>query len=206
MKKILIVDDDIYLRTSIATYLQSANFLVMSVESVHHALVYLNRNMPDLIITDIMMNQLDGYDFLDILKSSKNLSNIPVILLTAKGMTHDRIKGYDLGCNAYLTKPFNPQELISIINNIFSNINLIKNNIESNLQLDFRFLYDKSCISFTYREKTILSLVLKGFMNKEIAMQLNVSIRNVEKYVSRLLHKTKTRNRTELVNFILSLD
>jgi len=63
---------------------------------------------------------------------------------------------------------------------------------------------DISLPVFTYREKSILELVIKGYTNKEIANSLQLSLRNVEKYVSRLLYKTNTRNRTELVNFMLN--
>nr|QCI04033.1 hypothetical protein [Antithamnionella ternifolia] len=207
MNTILLVDDDKFLRTSIAAFLKLEHFSIISVNSVYEALVFLKLNKPDLVITDIMMMELDGYDFLKILKTSQSLCHIPTILLTAKGLTDDRIKGYNIGCNAYLTKPFDAHELLSIINNMLK-INL-NSMISSDLMIDQQKIISKSIISlvksFTHREKTILRLVLRGCTNREIANYLQLSVRNIEKYVSRLLDKTNTRNRTELVTLILSI-
>nr|QCI04535.1 hypothetical protein [Apoglossum ruscifolium] len=201
MKKLLLVDDDNHLRQLLSSYLFSEGFFIYSVDNVKAALVIIKQNRPDLIITDIMMKQLDGYDFIKLLKLDILLLDIPVVFLTAKGMTHDRIKGYNLGCHAYLTKPFNPQELLAIIKNIFNHIEVLRMNPINSFNKSY-INYDVLNI-LTYREKSILRLLIKGYMNKEIAINLNISLRNVEKYVSRLLNKTKSRNRTELVKFIL---
>nr|YP_009397326.1 hypothetical protein [Thuretia quercifolia]ARW66512.1 hypothetical protein [Thuretia quercifolia] len=201
IKKLLIVDDDNYLRKLLSSYLLAEGFFIHSVDSVHSALVLIKQDRPDLIITDIMMKRLDGYDFIKLLKLDVLLLDIPVIFLTAKGMTHDRIKGYNLGCHAYLTKPFNPKELLAIVKNIFNHIDLLQINSLNNINK--QYIHAQIFKFLTYREKTILHLVIKGYMNKEIAVNLNISLRNVEKYVSRLLNKTKTRNRTELVKLVL---
>lgn len=206
MNTILLIDDDQLLLESITTFLQSEKFYVISVRSVYQALVFLKLNTIDLIISDIMMTQLDGYDLLKIIKTSNLLNQIPVILLTAKGLTDDRIKGYNTGCNAYITKPFNSNELLSIINNIL-NVHfhsIIKSDVITyEHKQAFKFINSLAKL-FTHREKTILRLVLHGCTNKEIANYLQLNVRNIEKYVSRLLQKTNTRNRTELVNLILS--
>nr|YP_010986302.1 transcriptional regulatory protein TctD [Pachymeniopsis lanceolata]WOL37220.1 transcriptional regulatory protein TctD [Pachymeniopsis lanceolata] len=203
-KQLLIVDDDLYLRNSISSYLVSAGFLVDTTNSVESALQVIRLHKPDLIIADIMMPYLDGYDLLAILRSDQLLSNIPIIFLTAKGMTHDRIMGYDLGCNAYLTKPFNPKELLAIINNLFINIDLLLSRRRS--QSSSFVIKSKSAnmSSLTHKEEEVLFLLVRGLMNKEIALRLSMSQRNVEKYVTRLLKKTNTRNRTELAQFTLS--
>nr|YP_009391533.1 hypothetical protein [Platysiphonia delicata]ARW59677.1 hypothetical protein [Platysiphonia delicata] len=201
MKKLLLVDDDNNLITLLSSYLLSEGFVVNSALDVTSAFMLIKSSKPDLIITDIMLKKLDGYDFVKLIKLDYLLVDIPIIFLTAKGLTYDRIKGYNLGCHAYLTKPFNPNELLAIIKNIFRQIELVQ--ISS-------FQYFKSqnfrapvFNTLTYREKTILDLLLKGYMNKEIAVSLSMSTRNVEKYVSRLLNKTNTRNRTELVKTVL---
>jgi len=207
MHSILIVDDDIVLRDAIVTFLKNKDFHVISVNNVYEVLLFLYADSIDLIIADIMMPELDGYDLLNILKNDIQYSMIPIILLTAKGITHDKVKGYNLGCNMYITKPFVPYELLSIINNLL-NINnpiLKKDNIyDYNINKNNNKVVSSSLPSFTYRETSILNLVIKGYTNKEIAHSLQLSIRNVEKYVSRLLGKTNTRNRTELVNYILN--
>lgn len=200
MKKLLLVDDDNHLTKLLSSYLLTEGFQINIINNVPEALGIIQKDKPDLIITDIMMKYLDGYDFVKLLKLDNLLSDIPVIFLTAKGMTHDRIKGYNLGCHAYLTKPFNPKELLAVINNIFQNIDVLK---VKNNDLDKKYIQNEFISLLTFREKTVLNLVLKGYMNKEIAINLNTSLRNVEKYVTRLLNKTKTRNRTELVKLVL---
>nr|QCI04789.1 hypothetical protein [Bornetia secundiflora] len=201
-KKILIVDDDNSLQKLLSSYLFSEGFLVTTVQDVEAALGFIKFDKPNLIISDIMMKTLDGYDFIKLLKKDQFLMDIPLIFLTAKGMTYDRIRGYNLGCHAYITKPFDPKELLSIIHNIFNNINILQYhnfNIASHMVLETKLWQ-----SFSHKEQNILSCLIKGYMNKEIAIKLNLGLRSVEKYVSCLLRKTNTRNRTELVQLIIS--
>nr|YP_009399598.1 hypothetical protein [Dictyomenia sonderi]ARW69204.1 hypothetical protein [Dictyomenia sonderi] len=203
MKKILLVDDDQNLCILLSSYLVSFNFSVDSVNNIHNALAYIRNDCPDLVISDIMMQDLNGYDLIKFLKLNNLYIHIPIIFLTAKGMTSDRIKGYNLGCNAYLTKPFDPKELIAIIYNIFNQIQLLQKTV---LVSNYNFVSDPNLLKsfkLTRREKSVLTLVLQGYMNKEIAISLDVSKRNVEKYVSRLLNKTNTRNRIELIRLFL---
>ena len=197
---ILVVDDDICLAYAIQSYLSAKDKKVFIVDNSVSAMKLLLLYKFDLVISDIMMPNCDGYDFLNQLRVDENLSSIPFIFLTAKGMTSDRIKGYDLGCNAYLTKPFHPSELLSIANNLLSNrVSNFKDSFKG-----YNMSQESSHFNFTSREISVLKLLVKGMMNKEIAKNLNLSIRNVEKYVSKLLSKTKTRNRTELAQFSLS--
>lgn len=205
LKKILLVDDDHNLIDLLSYYLSAEGFFVDSAYNIRNALAFIDYDCPDLIISDIMIKDLNGYDFIKLLKLDDDLVDLPFIFLTAKGMTSDRIKGYNLGCFAYLTKPFNPKELLAIINNIFTNINLIKSSNRFNLDVSKKFRSSKLLQSFTAREKHVLKLLLRGYMNKEIAVKLDTSLRNVEKYVSRLLYKTNTRNRVELIRTVIYL-
>lgn len=203
MYKILVLDDDVLLREAIFAFLTNEKFSVISLESVYSVLIFIKKNCIDLIIADVMMPELDGYDLLNILRSFPIYNTVPVVLLTAKGITSDKVKGYDLGCNIYITKPFDPQELLSIINNLLhTNTHKTYRLDSKNKEIDLDYLETLNLV-FTYREKSILNLVIKGYTNKEIASALQLSCRNVEKYVSRLLYKTHTRNRTELVKYIL---
>nr|YP_009244577.1 hypothetical protein Gchil_179 [Agarophyton chilense]AMK96819.1 hypothetical protein Gchil_179 [Agarophyton chilense]ASP44714.1 hypothetical protein [Agarophyton chilense]UAD84455.1 hypothetical protein [Agarophyton chilense] len=202
-KKILIIDDDINLLNSMASYLVSEGFIIDIATNGHQVLKKLNIIKPNLIITDIMMPKINGYDLIKQIRSDKRWYHTPVIFLTAKGMTHDRILGYELGCNAYVTKPFYPDELISIINNIFKHLEVWKKNTNNHTQNFNNETKNLIFNSLTSREYSILVLVAQGCTNKEIANKLNLSTRNIEKYVSRLLNKTKTRNRTELAKLTL---
>ncbi len=198
-KYILVVDDDICLAYAIQSYLSSKEKKIFIVDNSVAAIKLLRLYPFDLVISDIMMPIDDGYSLLYQLRLNDNLVSIPFIFLTAKGMTADRIRGYDLGCNIYLTKPFHPSELLSIVNNLLHSISC---------NTEYRNIYSYKSqkihkLQFTFRELSILNLLIQGMMNKEIASILGLKIRNVEKYVSRLLHKTKTRNRTELAQFSL---
>ena len=79
---------------------------------------------PDIIISDVLMPRMDGYELCDEIKENKDICHIPVILLTAKTMDEDQIKGYDHGADMYLSKPFNPNILISIVNRMITKQNM----------------------------------------------------------------------------------
>lgn len=76
------------------------------------------KNLPDCLIIDIVMPNNESYNFIKKIKKNKNFQHIPFILLTAKGLTEDRILGYKLGCSAFISKPFDPEELEYIIRSI----------------------------------------------------------------------------------------
>lgn len=172
--------------------------------------------MPDLVISDIMMPQVNGYEFLQKLRQDTRFTNMPVIFLTARGMTSDRIAGYKAGCDAYLPKPFDPDELVAIAENLISRRSTYLAEDQQDLAgqiAEIKALLKQRPainttpppihIEFTPREKSVLELVVAGLMNKEIAKQQGTTIRNVEKYVSRLFTKTGTSSRTELVRYAL---
>jgi DNA-binding NarL/FixJ family response regulator len=122
-------------------------------------------------------------------------------------MTEDRIKGYKMGCKAYLAKPFDPEELVAIIDNILcdkkniQNILNIRNEIKKLRNDIYKFSSLEKYKNFTTREINILLGVSNGLTNKDIAHKLNMSVRNVENYITRLLHKTKSTNRVILGNY-----
>ena len=199
-KYVLVVDDDINLAYAIQSYISSSKRKIFIVDNAVAAIKLLNLYNFHLVISDIMMPNYNGYDLLSYLRLDTDLSSIPFIFLTAKGLTVDRVKGYNLGCNIYLTKPFHPSELLSIVNNLLS----LKNKLNS-MPNDYtkRKVFVKD-FYFTSREYDILQLLVKGHTNKEMASLCSMSIRTVEKYVSKLLNKTGTRNRTELAQLALS--
>jgi DNA-binding NarL/FixJ family response regulator len=122
-------------------------------------------------------------------------------------MTEDRIKGYKIGCKAYLAKPFDPEELVAIIDNVLldkkniRNIVNIKNEIQSLRTQIYNFGHYNRNLNFTTREINILLAVSRGLSNKEIAHNFNISVRNVENYITRLLDKTCVSNRVKLANY-----
>ncbi|ACK71358.1 two component transcriptional regulator, LuxR family [Gloeothece citriformis PCC 7424] len=219
---ILLVDDEPGVRESVQAYLEYADdFQVQVASHANQAWEILQKNPPDLVISDIMMPEVDGYQFLKKLRDDPRYEAIPVVFLTARGMTTDRIQGYNAGCDAYLSKPFDPEELEAIVKNLLerrkatSQANTDASQLAEIAQ-DIREIKKKLGdseslattpppikIELTPREQSVLDLVAEGLMNKEIAARLDTSVRNVEKYVSRLFSKTGTNSRTELVRFAL---
>jgi len=170
------------------------------------------------------MPQVDGYEFLKQMREDPRFETMPVVFLTARGMTSDRIQGYTAGCDAYISKPFDPDELVAVITNLLARraaANRAASDSESpditemaRQIAEIRALLSQRSggivqtpapvkLDFTPREQSVLELVAEGLMNKEIARRLETSVRNVEKYVSRLFSKTGTNSRTELVRYAL---
>jgi len=219
---VLLVDDEPGIREAVQAYLEDSGFRVDVASNALDGLDLARQNLPDLVITDIMMPQVDGYQFLKQLREETQFKSIPVVFLTARGMTADRIQGYNAGCDAYLSKPFDPDELVAIVTNLVEkqaalrasgddgvhNIaDMARQIAEIKAMLVQRGTIGQTPspidIDFTPREQSVLDLVVDGLMNKEIARRLDTSVRNVEKYVSRLFGKTGTNSRTELVRFAL---
>ena len=205
---VVIIDEEKKLLDVLQKYLFSQGFSVVTSNYADLDLEKINQLNPDVYVLDIMIEKTKKSSFLEKLEKSLKLSNTPFIFLTSKGMTKDRIEGYELGCNAYVTKPFDPAELLAIIKNILlkqknakeickitSKIKKIRIEIET-------YYYLKQSLCLTPREKTVINGVILGCSNVEIAFKCNTSTRNIERYITRLLYKTKTKNRTELTRFI----
>lgn len=220
--KLLLVDDEPGVRESVQAYLEAdEEFEVYTACHARQAWDILQTMTPDLIISDLMMPEVDGYQFLAQIREDSRFKTLPVIFLTARGMTSDRIQGYNAGCDAYLSKPFDPSELEAMVKNLLERRRAIAQTDTGNTDWqkiaqeiqELRKLLGQQYnlsptpapvkIELTPREQSVLDLVAEGLMNKEIARQLNTSVRNVEKYVSRLFSKTGTNSRTELVRFSL---
>lgn len=219
--KVLLVDDEAGLREAVQAYLEDSGFTVDVASNATEGWEKLQVSTPDVIISDIMMPQVDGYEFLKQVREDPRYKALPFVFLTARGMTSDRIQGYSAGVDAYLPKPFDPEELVAIVSNLIErqaartpeggelpDIAAMAKQIEEIKAL----LTQKGNIAktpppiridFTPREQDVLNRVAEGLMNKEIASRLDTSVRNVEKYVSRLFSKTGTNSRTELVRYAL---
>ncbi|MGG6268567.1 response regulator transcription factor [Leptolyngbya sp. AN03gr2] len=221
-EQLLLVDDEPGLREAVQAYLEDSGYTVHTATNGREGWEALQRIQPDLVITDVMMPQANGYEFLKQLRDDARFKTLPVIFLTARGMKSDRIQGYDAGCDAYLPKPFDPDELVAIVTRLLrqradikatstdDNVNLADLSrqiaaIQAELKGRGAIVQTPAPmkLDFTPREQSVLDLVVDGLMNKEIARRLETSVRNVEKYVSRLFSKTGTNSRTELVRFAL---
>ena len=220
--RLLLVDDEPGLRTAVQAYLEDEGFAVTTAVDGEDGWAKAQELLPDVVISDVMMPRLDGYGLLRKLRDDERLGGTPVIFLTAKGMTADRIEGFQAGCDDYIPKPFDPDELVARVQNVLrrqerllaeaarfadADIGQMARQITEIRSLLATGGQKQAPVpaehSFTPREASVLQLVAEGLMNKEIARRLETSIRNVEKYVSRLFIKTGTASRTELVRYAL---
>lgn len=113
--KVLLVDDDDQILRSLRVYLELENYVVEVAENGIVAMEKLKSFQPGIVVLDIMMPEMDGFEVLEKMKQDENTRKIPVIMLTAKGQDVDVLKGYQMGAASYMTKPFNLNELVENI-------------------------------------------------------------------------------------------
>ena len=194
---ILVVDDDDGIRSLVKKYLNENMFLVTTAENAEKALEKIKIIKFDLIILDIMMPGKSGLEFL---KENKKTLETPVILLTAKGESNERIEGLEIGADDYLPKPFEPKELILRIQNILNKT--IKTNLKrviefENVKIDLnKLLIFKSNKEFKINttEKTILEKMInnpgKTFSREDIGQFINLDKeRSIDVIITRLRKK-----------------
>lgn len=113
-KKILVVDDETSICLLLDNFL-SFDYDVITISNGEEALVWLEGNLPDLIISDIQMTNMDGFEFLTKVRQRGFTKHTPFVMLSARAESKERIKCYHLGAQDYLTKPFNPEELEEVV-------------------------------------------------------------------------------------------
>ncbi|HET9394017.1 MAG TPA: response regulator [Candidatus Rubrimentiphilum sp.] len=113
MAQILVVDDDRNLRKIIQANLELAGFEITAVPTGADALRVLDSMQPDLVVLDVMMPSMDGYEVARRIRRHPSNTHVPIIMLTAKGEVEDKLAGFDAGVDDYITKPFGPQELLA---------------------------------------------------------------------------------------------
>ncbi len=201
-KKLLLVDDDPNLILLVKDYLEFRGYEVVTAENGREALEILAQELPDMIICDIMMPEMDGYGFVEELRKQNQASWIPVLFLSAKGQSQDRIKGLNLGADVYMVKPFEPEELVAQVeSSLKQSGRLIQHGDTGNLN-DTMIQVNPS-VELTPTEVKVVQLVAKGLANKDIAQQMSLSQRTVESHVSNMLGKTGLNNRTELARWAI---
>lgn len=110
---ILVVDDDKDILRLVSSYLQQAGFVVMVALDGETALHTVRRERPDLLLLDLMLPGIDGWDITSTVRSDASVASIPIIILTAKVDDNEKILGLELGADDYITKPFNPREMLA---------------------------------------------------------------------------------------------
>jgi DNA-binding NarL/FixJ family response regulator len=224
---ILVSDDDLGTRLSVSDYLELQGYAVVSAANGQEALKMVNQFHPNLIVTDIAMPQMDGYELIRQVRSQPSLRLLPVVFLTARKDTEDRILGYQLGCDAYLAKPFELSELGAVVRNLLDRMQMMASELQfsrnavtaaeiatidamqhaaevaSNGRSPMVPHLPISAVEVSQREIDVLRLISDGLSNIQIGDRLHLSPRTVEKHVSSLLRKTNANNRAELVRYAI---
>lgn len=121
-KRILVVDDEKHIVRLVQLNLERAGYEVITAYDGLEALEKVRSERPDMIVLDVMMPRMDGFETLQRLRANPETSEIPVIMLTAKSQEQDIFKGWQSGADCYLTKPFNPMELLTFVRRIFESL------------------------------------------------------------------------------------
>jgi DNA-binding NarL/FixJ family response regulator len=212
---ILVADDDPGTRLSISHYLELSGYSAIVAENGQEALSLVEEYQPHLIVTDIVMPRMDGYELVRQVRQRPAFRLLPVIFLTARTNTQERIRGYQLGCDLYLPKPFDLEELGAVIRNLLERSQMIQSEWRTRMkpsenpveEMDpskaWAIASTTIAVNLTEREQEVLALLTDGLSNGQIGDSLHLSPRTVEKYVSSLLRKTDTSNRAELVRFAM---
>ena len=165
---LLIVDDEEKIREVIKEYCEAEGYTTNEASNGIDAINMLKKDDYDLLILDIMMPKMDGYE---VLKSLPKEYRVPTIILSARGEEYDKLQGFELGIDDYLTKPFSPKELIARIKAILNRTNKIHDNyILDTLELDtssHTLKIDNKKVEVTPKEFEILTYLIK---NKGIAI------------------------------------
>src|SRR5262245_10004645 len=112
---VLLVDDDPGILETVADLLMLSGYTVLTAADGTEALPMLDQHLPDVIVSDIMMPEMNGYEFFEAVRSKPQWAAIPFIFLTARGQHKDVAEGHRMGADAYLTKPFEPEDLVMMI-------------------------------------------------------------------------------------------
>ena len=228
MKKILVVDDDLTLRKVLQNYLEQKGYQVISVGSGKDALANFNQDVPDIIVSDVSMPEMDGFEFCRQLRSQPSGKLIPFIFLSAKNELNDRVQGHSIGADSYLSKPFEMKELLANIEALIERsrrvhaeiVHLIEQLAHPKLKdtvlngnnpwaIPTNFTADNAAIPvstpkplpLTPAEERVFWETIQGYTNKQISERLFISPRTVQTHLSNILSKLNLSNRTQLVRF-----
>ncbi len=225
MKRILIVDDDRILRNVLKHSLEQQKYQVTVVNSGAQALKAFQHDVPDIIVSDVSMPAMDGFEFCRQLRSQPSGKLVPFIFLSAKSDLDHRIQGHSIGADDYLTKPFEMKELLAKIEALIERsrrvhaeiVHLIEKIVDSG-RIDFSVNRDRHTslqsdvkpelsssqpapLPLTPAEERVFWETIQGFTNKQISERLFISPRTVQTHLSNILNKLNLENRTQLVRF-----
>lgn len=214
MKRILVVDDNTALRESLEEYFLAVGYHVVAVGSGTEGLKQLQQQPPDLILSDVAMPEMDGWEFCRQVRAQPEGQLVPFIFLSGKDELDDRVKGHELGADDYVTKPFLLRELHAKVEAQLERSRRINAEIvrmmqhvsrqggqESSADIASEETPPPEPLPLTPAEERVFWEVMQGHTNKQISAHLFISPRTVQSHLSSILAKLNLENRAQLVRY-----
>jgi DNA-binding NarL/FixJ family response regulator len=197
MKKILVIEDEAETRDNLVLMLEMEGFKPFAAPNGRKGVEVAKRELPDVILCDVSMPELDGYGVLEALRADEKTVSIPFIFLTAKGDKKDLRTGMNLGADDYLTKPASAEDVLSAINARLDRHNEKEQAAMAKVELKPNFDSAKplETLGLTPREAEVLLWVAQGKANGDIAIILGCAENTVKVHTSRVFEKLGMENR-----------
>ena len=208
-KKILVVDDEVRLRENICELLDLNGFLTAAAENGQQAEQQVREFQPDLVICDIRMPLMDGYEFLQRLRENTERKDIPLIFISAKVERDDIRKGMNLGADDYLTKPFMKDELLQAVTTRLKRKEQMSAGHQTDVQ-NAKLQYSREEVmqhlrKLTKSERHILRRVAEGKTSRQISEELFISFKTVENHRSNISEKLGISGTLSLITYAFSI-
>jgi DNA-binding NarL/FixJ family response regulator len=193
MKTVLLIEDNADMRRNIATILEMENYTVEAYADGRAGLQAVQARQPDLVLCDVMMPEMDGYEVLRLLRLQPATEALPFIFLTAKGEKRDMRQGMNLGADDYLAKPVTASELLGAIE---ARLARAQARTPGEFRPDFTSSTPLEALGLTPREAEVLLWVAQGKANGDIATILATTVHTVKKHLQNTFEKlgVETRN------------
>lgn len=194
--RILIVEDDLPSRQNLELILRLEGYEIIAAADGASAWSEMREHAPDLVVCDVMMPGMSGFDLLARVRADAALEDLPFVFLTALGDMRHLREGMNLGADDYLAKPFEVRELVEVVG-----LRLRQSRRKRPVQDEKPYHLD--CLS--RREREVLDLIGRGLSSKEIAAQFNLSLRTIDAHRANLLRKLQMPGSVALIQFATRL-
>jgi len=212
MERILVVDDEADCQTVLAMYLESQGYRVECANSGLEALSIFENAPPDLVISDVMMPEMDGFEFCRRLRTTRLGQLVPFIFLSGQGEIESKVEGHSIGADDYLVKPFQSEEILAKVKAQLERSHRIHAEIVRLLQTSTARAVEPKVVAvlpapaplpLTPAEERVFWEVIQGYTNKQISDRLFISPRTVQAHLGSIFSKLQLENRAQLVRFAL---
>jgi DNA-binding NarL/FixJ family response regulator len=191
MKRILIIEDEPDMRANLREILEMEDFQPLLASNGREGIIAAKRELPDLILCDILMPEMDGHAVIEALRADASTARIPFVFLTAKGERADVRAGMNLGADDYLVKPVHVEELLNAIA-----ARLGRAQQHAGFRADFKSAAPLEKLGISPREAEILLWIAQGKTNFEASVILEISAATVKKHLEHIYEKLGVEGRT----------